>query len=82
MAQTQQERDRAIVEAARALLYDTATVLHDLQRRCPKLFAARVRMLVTEVEQVARELEDWDALPSRYAHPPTSVPRPRSEDQD
>lgn len=71
----QRQNDKRVVEGARALLYDTATVLHDLARRSPRLFAARIRMLIVEAEGIARELEAWDTLPDRYAEttpdPPT-----------
>lgn len=75
--ETAEERDRRIIEAARALLYDTSTVLHDLQRRSPKRFAARIRMLVNECEDIARELETWEDIPARYADPPPSTPPDR-----
>jgi hypothetical protein len=73
----EQENDRRIVEASRALLYDTATVLHDLARRSPPMFAARVRLLIIEIEDTARDLERWDQLPDAYADPPPGAPPDR-----
>ena len=71
------ETDKRVIEGARAQLYDVATVLHDLARRSPDLFAARVRMLIAEAEDIARELEAWDTLGARYADPPAHTPADR-----
>lgn len=73
----QRETDKLIVEAARGLLYDGATVLHDVARRAPPMFAARVRLLITEMEETARDLDRWEQLPAIYADPPTGPPSER-----
>ena len=73
----QREMDEKIVEAARGLLYDSATVLHDVARRAPPVFAARVRLLITEIEETARDLERWEQLPVIYANPPPGTPTDR-----
>lgn len=73
----QREIDRKVIEASRALLYDASTVLQDLARRSPRLFAARLRMLIVEAEDIARELEAWDTMPERYAETPPHSPPDR-----
>lgn len=73
----QRAKDKKIVEAARGLLYDGATVLEDLARRAPPLFAARVRLLIVEMKDTARDIERWEQLPSIYAKAPPDPPTDR-----
>lgn len=66
-----------IVDAARALLYDSITTLSDLARRSPPMFAVRVRLLITELEDTAQDLEHWDTIAARYAYPTARTPPDR-----
>ena len=77
MAKNQRDTDRRIIEASRAQLYDLAIVLHDLARRSPPVFAARLRLLVSELEDVAKDVEQWDTIATRYANPPPDTPPDR-----
>lgn len=75
---SQAQSDRRLVEAARATIHDAATLLFDVERRAPRMFAARLRMLVTEMEEVAHELANWEDLPKRYADTPADTPPRRT----
>lgn len=69
------------MDAARGTVGDAATLLADVARRAPPLFRARLVLLIQELDDVARDLGDWDDLPDRYADTST-YPQARGPTHD
>ena len=72
--------DRHILDAARATVADAATLLTDLARRSPPEVAARLNVMVVELDALAHDLADWELLTSNAD--PSAYPQARGPTHD